>query len=320
MPGLKIHEYVDIDNITGSEYILTDDGTKYRKTSINDIKNIADDISNAESASLEGKTAGAQDVKNIINNINTSLENHSNSIADVTASLSDYTKVNSYLTDTGVANAYVITPSPVITSYVAGQIFRFKAVNANTGASTVSANGLTAKSILKNVSVALATGDILAGQIITTIYDGANFQIIPDYSTQLSNLTSYAEYSITANISIPGDSTATLFSLNSTLVANSNTVLNSGGIKILKAGTYLFINTFYLTTTGGIRYIQLLKNGNYAKTYAKNTFANDNSIVNIIDLFDLNVNDVLTFKVIQSSGSSVNIPTDSTSFKIKKVG
>lgn len=92
MPGLKIHEYVDIDNITGSEYILTDDGTKYRKTSINDIKNIADDISNAESASLEGKTAGAQDVKNIINNINTSLENHSNSIADVTASLLENTQ------------------------------------------------------------------------------------------------------------------------------------------------------------------------------------------------------------------------------------
>lgn len=84
---------------------------------------------------------------------------------------------NDYVADTGVADAYAIAPSPAITAYAAGQVFTFKATNANTGASTVNVNSLGVKSIKKNVSAALTGGEILASAIVTIVYDGTNFQL-----------------------------------------------------------------------------------------------------------------------------------------------
>ena len=71
-----------------------------------------------------------------------------------------------YAIDTGAADAYVMTLDPVPTAYVTGKTYAFKAVNVNTGASTLNVNGLGAKSIKKSVSTALAAGDIAAGQIV----------------------------------------------------------------------------------------------------------------------------------------------------------
>jgi len=85
---------------------------------------------------------------------------------------------NDYVADTGSADAYAIAPSPAITAYAAGQVFTFKAVNANTGASTLAVNGLAAKSIV-------LTGAITAGQIVQVVYDGTDMQMLssgPDSS------------------------------------------------------------------------------------------------------------------------------------------
>jgi hypothetical protein len=83
-----------------------------------------------------------------------------------------------YAADTGEANAYAIALSPALTAYITGMPICFKAGNANTGASTIDVNGLGAKAIKKNGSDDLAVGDILAGQIVTVIYDGTNFQVM----------------------------------------------------------------------------------------------------------------------------------------------
>lgn len=92
------------------------------------------------------------------------------------------TSINGYLlnyyADTGTANAYAITPSPVISSYVAGQTFIFKAANANTTASTLNVNSLGVKSIKKMGSSALVSGDIASGSDVMVTYDGTNFQMI----------------------------------------------------------------------------------------------------------------------------------------------
>jgi len=86
------------------------------------------------------------------------------------------TLLSDYKVDTGAANAYVITPSPAITAYTTGQIFSFKAVNANTTTSTLNVNGLGAKTINKaGGATALASGDIAAGMIVVVEYDGTNF-------------------------------------------------------------------------------------------------------------------------------------------------
>jgi hypothetical protein len=83
-----------------------------------------------------------------------------------------------YAADGGASDAYVITVSPVPTSYIAGMVFRFKANTVNTGEATLNVNGLGAKTIKKNLNIDLATGDIVAGQLVEVMYDGTNFQMI----------------------------------------------------------------------------------------------------------------------------------------------
>lgn len=88
------------------------------------------------------------------------------------------TLLSDYVVDTGIANAYVIAPSPAITAYTVGQIFTFKATISNTTSSTLAVNGLAAKSI-KNVDESSLTANaIVAGQIVMVEYDGTNFQLI----------------------------------------------------------------------------------------------------------------------------------------------
>lgn len=82
-----------------------------------------------------------------------------------------------YAADAGASDAYAITITPAITAYATGQVFAFKANTANTGAATLAVSGLAAKTIKKNATEDLATGDIAAGQIVIVIYDGTNFQL-----------------------------------------------------------------------------------------------------------------------------------------------
>lgn len=89
------------------------------------------------------------------------------------------TLLSDYKVDTGTANAYVITPAPAITAYTTGQIFSFKAVNANTTTSTLNVNGLGVKTINKGSgATALASGDIAAGMVVLVEYDGTNFVML----------------------------------------------------------------------------------------------------------------------------------------------
>src|ERR1700679_3847266 len=80
-----------------------------------------------------------------------------------------------YAADTGAANAYVMTLSPATTP-ITGSSGKFKALHANTGASTLDVNGLTAP-LVKNATQPLASGDIVAQQIVGWTYDGINYQI-----------------------------------------------------------------------------------------------------------------------------------------------
>jgi hypothetical protein len=64
-----------------------------------------------------------------------------------------------------------------ITTYKAGQTFKFVAAGANTGAATININGLGAVSITKSGSTALDAGDISAGGTIQVIHDGTQFQL-----------------------------------------------------------------------------------------------------------------------------------------------
>lgn len=77
-------------------------------------------------------------------------------------------------------DAYAITLSAANApaAYAAGQQFTFLADVANTGAATLKINSLAAIAIKKDVSGALETGDILAGQLVSVEHDGTNFQMV----------------------------------------------------------------------------------------------------------------------------------------------
>lgn len=81
-----------------------------------------------------------------------------------------------YGVDSGTGNAKSITNAS-IGSLSAGLKLRFKNAHGNTGAVTVSLNGGTAKSIKKNVTDSLISGDLIQNKEYEIIYDGTNWQI-----------------------------------------------------------------------------------------------------------------------------------------------
>lgn len=91
-----------------------------------------------------------------------------------------------YAADGGGTDAYAVTLSPVPASYATGMVVNFKANTANTGTATLNVNGLGVKTIKKNVSTDLSTGDIIANQIVEVIYDGTNFQLQSPVAQTLS--------------------------------------------------------------------------------------------------------------------------------------
>lgn len=106
-------------------------------------------------------------------------------------------------TTTGSANAYVLTLSPAVPSYVTGMVIRFITNFGNTGAATIAVNGLSAISLKKYGSAALVSGDLANGQAVEALYDGTNFQIlspttvpatvtVPGGGTGLTSATAYA--------------------------------------------------------------------------------------------------------------------------------
>ena len=80
-------------------------------------------------------------------------------------------RVSGYLSDTGAANAYVVSAA----TPTQGQSLRFRAQNANTGASTLSTASTGVRSILNEDGSALTVGQIPAQGVAEVVFDGTNF-------------------------------------------------------------------------------------------------------------------------------------------------
>jgi len=80
-------------------------------------------------------------------------------------------------------NNYVLTLSPALQSYVTGMPLYFTVSNANTSVCTININGLGTRSIKKEVTSSLVSGDIPAYKMVEIRYDGTNFQLINPTNT-----------------------------------------------------------------------------------------------------------------------------------------
>ncbi len=78
-----------------------------------------------------------------------------------------------YAADTGAADLYAIAPTPAISAYAVGQIFRFKVAHANiTTTPTLAINGLTA-GVISWDNGALAAGDLPTNGMVQVIVASA---------------------------------------------------------------------------------------------------------------------------------------------------
>lgn len=136
-----------------------------------------------------------------------------------------------YAVDTGSANAYAISLTPNETAYAAGQVFFFKATNANSGASTLNVDSIGAIDIKKYHNVALVSGDIVENQIVGVVYDATtlDFVMITPTPTAPITTTTAAQTNIT--------SLGTLTSLTiDNLTINGNTITaDSGALNLTPA-------------------------------------------------------------------------------------
>ena len=106
---------------------------------------------------------------------------------------------NNFYTDSGAANAYVLTlaasmtnPVSATVGYFVGMTIRFRAGNANTGASTVNVNSAG----VKNLKQADGTTDLAAGDIPTTQdsefrYNGTAFCLNSKVGYQLKSVQTF---------------------------------------------------------------------------------------------------------------------------------
>lgn len=108
-----------------------------------------------------------------------------------------------YVVDTGAANAYAAAYTPAITALSDGMVLRFKAANANTGASTFNPNGLGTKPIVGGAHAALQGGEIVANSDVWLQYNssiGGGSWILVDSTGGALQVTAGAQSSQAINL------------------------------------------------------------------------------------------------------------------------
>lgn len=114
------------------------------------------------------------------------------------------------ITATGTANAILITHPSNITTLTPGLEFTFRAFANNTGPVTLNVNSLGVIDIKKEVTEDLVADEIRAGQMVTVIYDGGNFQMTTISGKTVATTASELEDADTIRFSVAGSEEMTL--------------------------------------------------------------------------------------------------------------
>ena len=119
--------------------------------------------------------------------------------------------------DTGTANAYVISLEKTPPAYSDGMHICFRANSTNTGAATVNVNGLGVKSLKDYSGAALSAGAIVSGAFTSAIYDNTNgyFRVIAPLVT-ISSVSTFSINTLTAETSPADADTLGLYDASAT--------------------------------------------------------------------------------------------------------
>jgi len=145
-------------------------------------------------------------------------------------------------TTTGTSTAYIATPSPAWTSYVAGRTLAVVFHTACGASATINVSGLGAKSLFVN-GAAIRSGDIATGDACLLVYDGTNFDV-----TNMTKMVLPPLYVDRPNSRVGvGISPGFNLQVEGTIRAGSGTVLGNYTIGLASGGT----NTTRLTRYSG---------------------------------------------------------------------
>lgn len=159
---------------------------------------------------------------------------------------------SSFLT-TGTSTAYVVTPSPALTSYTTNQRFGVTFHTQGTGSPTVNISGLGVKNLKQYDSTGTKiTPTIAANQITDIIYDGTDFVIVDVLPASVGVRGAYknlvataigttATVTVTADEFVVESATGSYQTLRSVNISPS---LTSSGVNGLDAGSAT-ANTWY---------------------------------------------------------------------------
>jgi hypothetical protein len=86
-----------------------------------------------------------------------------------------------YAADIGTANNYQVTIAPVASGYSPGMTVAFLALNANTGASTLTVGAIGSIAIVDVQGNPLKIGAIISGQVSVVVYNGTSFVLTYRY-------------------------------------------------------------------------------------------------------------------------------------------
>lgn len=163
----------------------------------------------------------------------------------------------------GGTDAYSITVAPVPPAYVDGMVFRFKADVANTGAATLNVNTLGAINIVKSFNLALADGDIKAGQLVEVQYDSTTttFQLLSPVTNFSPTFVPNADELLTAYLTyvIPLVSTSATalqgwVTNTSGTIAFSNPFVAGAAMKLSSSTLEWVVSTLLIGTGGQASY------------------------------------------------------------------
>lgn len=239
-----------------------------------------------------------------------------------------------YLVTTGSANAYILTPTPGLTSYIAGQQFYIKFNVTNTAASTINISGLGPINIVTLTGSALVNQSLNVNSIYIGIYDGTNLRMIN--SNQGWNLIGQATASASTSITLSGTGTGTGATAiyNSYWIRINNLIPSSNGsdfrleqdnligsITMYGQSTYTQNSATTIATFSGTSYVPFATNikksfsaGGTVSGYSGNIWIDNASNVNSLGSYADNTNNTLPGIFIMGGSPGTALATATQAF------
>lgn len=188
------------------------------------------------------------------NNKLTGLAN--GTVATDAAALGQVQSAASQAATTSGTNTILLTVSPTVLAYSAGQVFRFVAANSNTAACTVNVDSVGASNLYKRMSgglVALVANDIIAACAYEIVYDGTQFELIGQTPyTQGADVLSATTTALDATtgdyIHITGTTTITAITLAQ---GAERTVVFNGALTLTNGASLILPGAANITTAAG---------------------------------------------------------------------